>query len=92
MASTTTTTSPTATPHSSSAAKAKATDAALSVDANIVQGGVYVTDFYDTSAAMLTHHLINSATFFYQGGNAGACGNYNSDNALIAAMGQFAFP
>jgi len=26
------------------------------------------------------------ATFFYQGGNAGACGKVNSDDALVAAM------
>ncbi|KAJ8522882.1 hypothetical protein ONZ45_g591 [Pleurotus djamor] len=26
------------------------------------------------------------ATFYFQHGNAGACGNYNSDDALIAAM------
>jgi len=29
----------------------------------------------------------NSATFFYQNGNAGACGQYHGDNDLIAAMG-----
>jgi len=83
--------SPTATPHSSSAAKAKATDAAVNVDTHIFSGGVYVTDFYDTSAATLTHHLLISATFYFQGGNAGACGQHNSDDALIAAMGQSSF-
>lgn len=34
---------------------------------------------------------MNSATFYYQGGNAGACGQYHGDYDLIAAMGRLAF-
>jgi expansin (peptidoglycan-binding protein) len=31
------------------------------------------------------------ATYFYQGGNPGACGQYNSDSAMICAMDQSRF-
>ncbi|KAN0077080.1 RlpA-like double-psi beta-barrel-containing domain containing protein, partial [Tylopilus felleus] len=31
------------------------------------------------------------ATYFYQGGNAGACGNYNPDSAMICAMDSARF-
>lgn len=91
-ASPTTATSPTPAPLNNSAAKEQDTDVDLAVDAHIVQGGMYVTDLLRHIVSRLTHPLMNSATFYYQQGNAGACGHYNSDDALIAAMGQFAFP
>jgi rare lipoprotein A (peptidoglycan hydrolase) len=68
----TTKASPDTTSHSSSAAKAKATDAAAAEDANVTVDTSVVTG--------------GVATFFYQGGNAGACGKVNSDDALVAAM------
>ncbi|KDQ60944.1 hypothetical protein JAAARDRAFT_124948 [Jaapia argillacea MUCL 33604] len=36
------------------------------------------------------HLLPIRATFFYQNGEAGACGNYNPDSAFIAAIGKAA--
>ncbi len=32
------------------------------------------------------------ATYFYQNGNAGACGNYNSDSAYIVAIDSAWWP
>ncbi|TCD64649.1 hypothetical protein EIP91_003809 [Steccherinum ochraceum] len=39
-----------------------------------------------TSTAAPAPSSTHSATFFYQKGNQGACGHFNSDDALIAAM------
>jgi hypothetical protein len=37
-------------------------------------------------------HFLHSGTYFYQNGNAGACGNYHADTDWVVAMGQLLVP